>query len=67
MISGQVTDPSGAAIAGATVVATNVETNVKLTTTTGADGHYVLAQVPPGAYTHHVRRRRLQEILPHRA
>ena len=35
MISGQVLDPSGAAIAGATVVATNVDTNVKLTTTTG--------------------------------
>ena len=51
MISGQVLDPSGAAIAGATVVATNVDTNVKLTTTTAADGHYVLAQVPTGAYT----------------
>jgi hypothetical protein len=50
MISGQVTDPSGGAIAGATVAATHVETNVRLTTTTGADGHYVLAQVPPGAY-----------------
>src|SRR5690348_2737021 len=50
MISGQVADPSGGAIAGATVAATNVETNVRLTTTTAADGHYVLAQVPPGAY-----------------
>jgi hypothetical protein len=50
-ISGQVTDPSGAAIAGATVVATNAETNVKLTTNTAADGRYVLAQVPAGAYT----------------
>ena len=50
-ISGQVTDPSGAAIAGATVVATHIDTNVKLTTTTAGDGHYVLAQVPTGAYT----------------
>ena len=51
LVSGQVTDPSGAAIAGATVVATNLETNVTLTTSTGADGHYVLAQAPPGPYT----------------
>ena len=51
LLSGQVTDPSGAAIAGATVVATNIDTNVKLTTNSGADGRYVLAQVPPGAYT----------------
>ncbi len=49
-ISGQVTDPSGAAIANAAIVATNVETNVKLTTNTGADGRFVLAQVPSGAY-----------------
>ena len=51
LIAGQVTDPSGASIAGATIVATNLATNVKLTTSTGADGHYVLAQVPSGAYS----------------
>ena len=51
LISGQVVDPSGAAVAGATVVATNVSTNVSVTTKTGADGHYALAQVPVGAYT----------------
>src|SRR3954452_10011073 len=51
LISGLVTDPSGGAIAGATVVATNVETNVRLTTNTGGDGHYVIAQAPSGAYT----------------
>ena len=50
LISGQVMDPSGAAIPGATIVATNVDTNVKLTTNSGADGRYVLAQVPPGSY-----------------
>ncbi len=50
-LSGQVTDPSGAAITGATIVAANVATNVNLTTKSGADGHYVIAQVPPGAYT----------------
>ena len=50
LISGQVMDPSGAAIPGATIVATNVDTNVKLTTNSGVDGRYVLAQVPPGSY-----------------
>jgi len=51
LISGQVVDPSGAAVAGATVAATNVGTNVVVTTKTSADGHYALAQVPAGGYT----------------
>ncbi len=51
LISGQVVDPSGAAVAGATVAATNVGTNVVVTTKTAADGHYALAQVPAGGYT----------------
>jgi len=51
LISGQVTDPSGAAIAGASIVATNTATNVSVTTTAGADGRYVLAQVASGGYT----------------
>jgi hypothetical protein len=51
LISGQVTDSSGAAIPGATVVATNLATNVAVATTGAADGRYVLAQVPTGSYT----------------
>ncbi len=51
LISGQVTDPSGAAVVGARVVATNVATNVTVTTATATDGRYVLAQVPTGGYT----------------
>src|SRR4051812_18816669 len=50
-ISGQVTDPSGAAVAGAKVVALNTDTNLAVTSTTAADGRYVLAQVPTGNYT----------------
>ena len=50
-ISGLVTDASGAAVAGAAVVATNIATNVTITTRTGAEGRYVLAQVPSGNYT----------------
>ena len=51
LISGQVTDPSGAAVAGAKVVAVNTNTNVNISTTSAGDGHYVLAQVPAGPYT----------------
>ncbi|HEY1337664.1 MAG TPA: carboxypeptidase regulatory-like domain-containing protein, partial [Bryobacteraceae bacterium] len=51
LISGLVTDSSGAVIAGAKIVATNVATNVAVNTSTAADGRYVLAQVPTGSYT----------------
>src|SRR5690348_6986558 len=50
LISGLVTDSSGAVIAGAKVVATNVATNIAVNTSTAADGRYVLAQVPTGSY-----------------
>ena len=50
-ISGQVTDPSGAAVAGAKIVAINTATNIIVNTTAASDGHYVLAQVPTGSYT----------------
>ena len=50
-ISGLVTDASGAAVANAAVVAANVATNITITTRTGAEGRYVLAQVPSGSYT----------------
>ena len=51
LISGQVTDSSGGNVAGATVTATNGNTNVSVGTTTNAEGRYVLAQVPAGPYT----------------
>lgn len=51
LVSGQVVDPSASAVPAATVTATNVDTNVSITTTTRADGNYVLAQVPAGRYT----------------
>ena len=40
-----------AAVVGATVTATNVDTNVSVSTATVSDGRYVLAQVPTGRYT----------------
>lgn len=47
---GTVTDKSGAAVAGATVVATNVGTNVKSTTTTNGSGEYRFTNLPVGTY-----------------
>lgn len=50
-ISGTVTDSSGAAIAGASVTATNVDTGVVYTRTTNAQGFYSFQELPLGKYT----------------
>ena len=49
-ISGTVTDPSGAVVAGATVTATNVETGVVTTLTTNGQGFYSFQSLPLGTY-----------------
>ena len=49
-ISGTVTDPSGAAVAGATVNATNSVTGYKLSTKTADTGLYRLTLLPLGTY-----------------
>jgi hypothetical protein len=49
-ITGSVTDPSGAAIVGATVVAENTATKAKRTTTTGSEGFYRFTELQPGTY-----------------
>jgi hypothetical protein len=50
-ITGYVTDPSGAAIPGATVTATNVQTGVSTQHNTDASGLYLLTNLIPGTYT----------------
>jgi len=49
-ITGTVMDPSGAAVAGATVTATNSETGYKLATKTMETGLYRLTILPIGTY-----------------
>ena len=49
-IQGIVTDSTGAVIPGATVTATNIETNLQRTATTGSAGLYVIPNLPPGRY-----------------
>ncbi|PYU01432.1 MAG: hypothetical protein DMG38_03990 [Acidobacteria bacterium] len=51
VITGTVTDPTGAVVPNATVTITNVGTNIPQTTTTGSDGSYRFPLVPPGTYT----------------
>ena len=50
-IEGTVTDPAGAVVTGASVIATNTSTGVNTASTTGASGHYVISLLKPGAYT----------------
>lgn len=49
-VDGTVTDPSGAAVAGATVTMTDKATNIPLTATTNGVGRYVFVEVRPGFY-----------------
>lgn len=49
-IVGTVQDPSGAAVSGATIAVTSLETSVIRTTVTGADGTYDVSELPLGTY-----------------
>src|SRR5947209_463878 len=49
-IRGTITDPSGAAVGGATVTVTNLETNLSRKQTTQANGSYSFGLIPPGDY-----------------
>jgi hypothetical protein len=50
-ISGTITDATGAAVVGATVIATNVNTGVTTTQQTNGLGYYSFPSLPPGKYT----------------
>ncbi len=49
-LSGAVTDPQNAAIAGATIKAVNTATNLERRTTTNSEGYFTLPLLPPGNY-----------------
>jgi len=49
-IRGTITDPSGAAVGGATITITNLQTNLSRTQTTRSDGSYSFELIPPGDY-----------------
>jgi len=50
-ITGTVSDPSGAAVAGAKVTVTNEATNVEWNTVSSASGAYIVRNLPPGTYS----------------
>ncbi|MGP8253072.1 MAG: carboxypeptidase regulatory-like domain-containing protein [Terracidiphilus sp.] len=49
-LTGQVSDPTGAAVAGATVTLVNLGTNFQQTAKTDGSGIYLIRPVDPGAY-----------------
>src|SRR5579864_2591717 len=54
-VSGTVTDPTGAVIAGAQVTMTETDKRVSRSTTTDSSGSYVLPNLPVGPYTLEVK------------
>jgi hypothetical protein len=50
-VRGTITDPTGAVLAGASVTATDMATNVKTSTVTNQDGAYNIQFLPIGQYT----------------
>jgi hypothetical protein len=50
LVFGQVTDPSGAHLPGATVTARNLDTGISRALQTASDGTYRLPALPPGRY-----------------
>ena len=50
-ISGTVVDPSGAAVPGARITATNIDTGATRQTTTSADGSYAFLGLRVGSYS----------------
>ncbi|OLC99516.1 MAG: hypothetical protein AUH86_02450 [Acidobacteria bacterium 13_1_40CM_4_58_4] len=50
-VQGDVLDEKGGSVAGATVVARNLDTNFTQTETTNTDGHFAFLSLAPGRYT----------------
>ena len=50
-VTGQVTDPQGAVVAGARVVITNQATNINAEITTNEEGYYTFTNLRPNLYT----------------
>jgi Carboxypeptidase regulatory-like domain/TonB dependent receptor len=61
-ILGTLTDQSGAAVAGATVVVTDIQRGTSRTVTTDESGYYALPDLPPGTYKLHAEVRGFKTV-----
>jgi hypothetical protein len=61
-VGGRVTDPAGAAVEGASVVARQIDTNIASTETTDRDGRFRFPYLKIGEYSLAVRRQGFQEL-----
>jgi Carboxypeptidase regulatory-like domain len=62
-ITGVVTDPSGAAVPGATVTVTQLETSASATVTTDTAGSYSVAALKIGTYTASAEKQGFQRVV----
>ncbi len=62
VITGTITDPSGAVVPNATITITNAGTNASQSVTTGSDGSYRFGLVSPGTYTVDVKAANFAEV-----
>lgn len=62
-VTGQVTDPSGAAIVGADVTVRNVDTGATRDVTTDGQGQYQIFALPVGNYEVHAKKQGFQEEI----
>ena len=63
VISGTVTDPSGAVVPSATVSATNTETGAMRETVADGAGRYQMSLLPVGSYEIHAKKTGFQEVV----
>ena len=63
IIQGTALDPSGAVIAGADVVAANLDTDTQSNRTTDSDGHFIFLSLPPGRYSVTVSKNGFSKVI----
>lgn len=63
VVSGTVTDPSGAVVPSAAVIATNTETGAVRETISDGAGRYQMSLLPVGSYEIHAKKERFQEAV----
>ena len=65
-VAGTVTDPSGAAVADATVTLTDKATNTTRAASTNENGRYILVDVPAGYLRFHGKQTGVSHFQAHR-